>query len=111
MIDAPEPEGDIIPHPSLEAYAKQHTYEVCTWPMHYSDEMCMNWLRETKDTNVILYIGLMNGLTPIVTVGDHKAFIVVFKDKPKQSLPSYLNPSYNNTETEEKHLRDQKGSA
>jgi hypothetical protein len=43
--------------------------------MHYSDELCMDELRRNTDPNVILYIALMKGITPIVTIGDHKSFV------------------------------------
>lgn len=108
----PAPEYPILSNQQLDELQDLHLYEVVTWPMHYPDELCMKLLRNNPDPNVILFIALMNGITPIMTIGDHKSFIVDLtpKKKSNRSLPSYLNPSYNNTEQAEKHLRDQRGS-
>lgn len=108
----PAPEYPIVSNKQLDELQDLHLYEVVTWPMHYPDELCMRLLRQNSDPNVILFIAMMNGITPIMTIGDHKAFIVDLtpKKKSNRSLPSYLNPSYNNTKQAEKHLRDQRGS-
>jgi len=95
----------------LDDLQKNHQYEIVKWPMHYPDELCMKLLRVNPDPNVILYVAMMKGITPIVTIGDHKAFVADFT-KPKKSkrhLPKFHSPSYSNTKLEGKHLRDQKG--
>ena len=88
----PAPEYPIVRNKQLDELQKLHLYEVVTWPMHYPDEICMNMLRKNADPNVILFIALMNGITPIMTIGDHKAFIVDLtpKKKSNRSLPSYV---------------------
>ena len=108
----PAPEYPIVSNKQLDELQDLHLYEVVTWPMHYPDELCMRLLRQNSDPNVILFIAMMNGITPIMTICDHKAVIVDLtpKKKSNRSLPSYLNPSYNNTKQAEKHLRDQRGS-
>lgn len=108
----PAPEYPIVSNKQLDELQQLHLYEVVTWPMHYPDELCMKLLRKISDPNVIMFISLMNGITPIMTIGDHKAFIVDLtpKKKSNRSLPSYLNPSYNSTTQAEKNLQDQRGS-
>lgn len=108
----PAPQYPIVRNTQLDELAKLHLYEVCTWPAYYPDELCMRYLRANRDPNVILFIAQMNGITPIMTIGDHKAFIVDLSPKKKsnRSLPSYLIPSYNNTKQAEKHLQDQRDS-
>jgi hypothetical protein len=71
----PAPVYPMIRNELLNDLQQQHVYEIVTFPMHYPDELCMNELRRNTDPNVILYIALMKGITPIVTVGDHKAFV------------------------------------
>lgn len=109
----PAPIPPMIRNELLNQLAEQHQYEIVTWPAYYSDEQCMNMLRLNTDTNILFYIAMMNGITPIITVAGHKAFIADLskKEKSNRHLPEYLNPSYNNTEKEEKHLRDQRSSA
>ena len=108
----PAPEYPIVRNKQLDELQKLHLYEVVTWPAYYPDEICMNMLRSNADPNVILFVALMNGITPIMTIGDHKAFIADLtpKKKSNRSLPSYLTPSYSNTKQAEKHLQDQRDS-
>ena len=108
----PAPEYPIVRNKQLDELQKLHLYEVVTWPMHYPDEICMKMLRQNADPNVILFVALMNGITPIMTIGDHKSFIADLtpKKKANRSLPSYLNPSYSSTTQAEKHLQDQRDS-
>ena len=108
----PAPEYPIVRNKQLDELQKLHLYEVVTWPAYYPDEICMNMLRQNADPNVILFVALMNGITPIMTIGDHKAFIADLtpKKKSNRSLPSYLTPSYSNTKQAEKHLQDQRDS-
>ncbi len=94
----------------IDLLAEKHCYEICSWPMHYPDQLCMYLLRTNPDYGVVTYIALMKGITPIVTIGDHKSFIADFSppEKSKKRLPKFLIPSYNNIEKEEKHLRDRR---
>ena len=81
----PAPVYPMIRNELLDKFQNNHIYEIVTFPMHLPDEICMNELRGNTDPNVILYIALMKGITPIVTVGDHKAFVADFsKSKPKK---------------------------
>ena len=98
----------------LDDLQEKHCYEIVTWPMHYSDEQCMNMLRTNSDPNVVLYIALMGGITPIITVGGHKAFVADFtkhkkKSKFKQFQLKSQNPSYSSIGKAEKHHQDQRG--
>jgi hypothetical protein len=77
--------------------------------MHYSDELCMDELRRNTDPNVILYIALMKGITPIVTIGDHKSFVADLsppkKDKRRgRKLPKKLNDLRDKLENKLRHL-------
>lgn len=85
----PAPQYPIIRNELIDQFQKNHQYEIVTWPMHYPDELCMDYLRRNTNPNVILYIALMKGITPIVTIGDHKSFIVDFTEQPKSRLPRY----------------------
>ena len=80
----PAPEYPMVRNEQLDELQQNHIYEICAFPMHLPDEVCMNMLRANTDPNVILYVALMKGITPIVTVGDHKAFVADFS-KPKQT--------------------------
>jgi hypothetical protein len=78
--------------------------------MHYSDELCMDELRRNTDPNVILYIALMKGITPIVTIGDHKSFVADLsppkKDKRRgRKLPKKLNDLRDKLENKLRHKR------
>ena len=81
----PAPIYPMIRNEQLDELQDNHIYEICTWPAYYSDQQCMDSLRKNPDPNVVLYIALMKGITPIITVGDHKAFVADFsKSKPKK---------------------------
>tara|TARA_R110000796_G_scaffold72494_2_gene163812 strand:+ start:484 stop:840 length:357 start_codon:yes stop_codon:yes gene_type:complete len=84
-VHTPAPVYPMVRNEQLDELQKNHLYEICTWPAYYSDEYCMNSLRKNADPNVVLYIALMKGITPIVTIGDHKAFVADFsKPEPKK---------------------------
>lgn len=108
----PAPEKGVIRNRLIDELQEKHCYEIVTWPAYYPDEICMNMLRENTDPNVVLFIAMMKGITPIVTIGDHKSFIADFTEqkKPKRSLQSLQNPSYSSREQAEKHLRDRRDS-
>lgn len=65
----------------IEDMRKDQCHEILRFPMHLSDEQCMNQLRTNTDPNIILYIAMMKGVTPIVTVGQFKSFIASFAKK------------------------------
>jgi hypothetical protein len=54
------------------------------YPMVRNEQLDELQQNQNTDPNVILYVALMKGITPIVTVGDHKAFVADFS-KPKQT--------------------------
>lgn len=108
-VHTPSPEYPMLRNKDIDELADRHCYEIVTWPAYLPDEVCMDRLRRNTDPNVIMYVALMKGITPIVTIGDHKSFIADFSKKPKQRLPTFQTPSYNSIEQEEKHLRDQRG--
>lgn len=95
MLDehTPKEEYPMVRNEQLDKLQKNHIYEICTWPMHYSDQYCMNELRKNTDPNVIMYIALMKGITPIITIGDHKAFVADFSEpvigKKDRKLPRF----------------------
>jgi len=110
-VHTPAPVYPMIRNELLDDLQRQHVYEIVTFPMHYPDEMCMNELRKNTDPNVILYIALMKGITPIVTVGDHKAFVADMsppkKDKKKtRKLPKKINDLRDKLENKLRHKRD-----
>ena len=78
---------------TVEELAENHCYEVVRWGAYLTDRACLEQLRQNKDPNVILYIALMRGITPIMTIGQFKSFIVSFaeiKDKKQtRKIPSY----------------------
>lgn len=106
----PAPEYPMIKNDIIQRLADEHKYEVVTWPAYYPDHICMNMLRANTNQNVMMFVVMMKGITPIMTIGDHKAFIADLTFA-KQSLPMFQNPSCNSTEKAEKHLQDQRGSA
>ena len=77
----------------IEDLAKNHCYEVVRWGAYLTDRICLEQLRQNQDPNVILYIALMRGITPIMTIGQYKSFLVSFdeiKDKRQnRKIPSY----------------------
>tara|TARA_R110000823_G_scaffold63039_5_gene148900 strand:+ start:2230 stop:2571 length:342 start_codon:yes stop_codon:yes gene_type:complete len=107
----PAPVYPMIRNELLNDLQRQHVYEIVTFPMHYPDELCMNELRRNTDPNVILYIALMKGITPIVTVGDHKSFVADLS-KPKvtkknsRKLPRDRSEVREKLETNLKKKRD-----
>lgn len=102
----------IIRNETLNEMQKLHQYEIVKWPAYFSDEMCVNMLRMNTDPNVMLFIANNHGITPIVTIGGNKAFIVSFdkRERAKRHLPKYQSLSCNNIEPVEKRLRDQRDS-
>jgi|TARA_R110000803_G_scaffold30822_2_gene69183 hypothetical protein len=82
-----------IRNETVEELAENHCYEVVRWGAYLTDRACLEQLRQNKDPNVILYIALMRGITPIMTIGQFKSFIVSFaeiKDKKQtRKIPSY----------------------
>ena len=97
----------LIRNETLNMLAKKHQYEIRVFPMHWTDEMCVNDIRGSADHNLVTYVALMRGVIPILTIAGHKAFVADFS----QYLQSPQNPSCNSITKEEKHLRDQRGSA
>lgn len=80
----------------IEDLMRQHCYEIVRWPAYLSDDECMNRLRRNADPNVILYIALMKGITPITTIGQYKSFIASFDEwkkgkKDRKGLPKMLS--------------------
>jgi len=77
----------------VEDLAKNHCYEVVRCGAYLTDRICLEQLRQNTDPNVILYIALMRGITPIMTIGQFKSFIVSFDEikdkKQKRKIPSY----------------------
>tara|TARA_B110000438_G_scaffold295443_1_gene338443 strand:- start:821 stop:1147 length:327 start_codon:yes stop_codon:yes gene_type:complete len=77
----------------IEDLAKNHCYEIVRFSAHLPDNIVIKQLRQHTDPNVILYIALMRGITPIMTIGQFKSFIATFetiKDKKqKRKIPSY----------------------
>jgi hypothetical protein len=65
----------------IEDMRKDQCHEIVRFPMHLSDEQCMDLLRRNSNPNVITYIALMNGVTPIVTIGQFKSFVATFAKK------------------------------
>ncbi len=82
-VHTPAPVGPRIRNEQLDMLAKNHQYEIATWPAYFSDKQCMDRLRAlcNVNPNILLYVAMMKGITPIVTIGDHKAFIVDFTKK------------------------------
>jgi hypothetical protein len=52
----PAPEYPMVRNEQLDELQQNHIYEICTFPMHLPDEVCMNMLRANTDPNVILYV-------------------------------------------------------
>ena len=77
----------------VEELAKNHCYEIVRFSAHLPDNIVIKQLREHTDPNVILYIALMRGITPIMTIGQFKSFVATFevtKDKKqKRKIPKY----------------------
>ena len=92
-VHTPAPVYPMIRNEQLDELQENHLYEICTWPAYYSDEFCMNSLRRNSDPNVVLYVALMKGITPIVAVRDYKAFVADFSNptpkKKDRKLPRF----------------------
>lgn len=82
-----------IRNETIEELAENHCYEVVRWGAYLTDRICLEQLRQNSDPNVILYIALMRGITPIMTIGQFKSFIVSFEivkeKKQNRKIPSY----------------------
>lgn len=82
-----------IRNETIEELAENHCYEVVRWGAYLTDRICLEQLRQNTDPNVILYIALMRGITPIMTIGQFKSFIVSFEivkeKKQNRKIPSY----------------------
>ena len=94
-VHTPAPFEPKVPirNETIEELAENHCYEVVRWGAYLTDRICLEQLRENKDPNVILYIALMRGITPIMTIGQFKSFIVSFEivkeKKQTRKIPSY----------------------
>jgi len=79
----------------IDEMTEKHCYEIVRWGAYYSDEQCMNMLRTNGDPNVVTYIALMHGITPIVTIGQFKSFVASFvkveAKKNDRKLPKTLS--------------------
>ena len=77
----------------VEELAANHSYEIVREPAYLHDRVVLERIRASKDPNVILYIALMRGITPIMTIGQYKSFVASFdmekEQKDKRKIPSY----------------------
>lgn len=77
----------------VEELAANHCYEIVREPAYLPDRVVLERIRASKDPNVILYIALMRGITPIMTIGQYKSFVASFdmekKQKDKRKIPNY----------------------
>jgi hypothetical protein len=108
-VHTPAPVYPVIRNEQLDELQKLHIYEICIWPAYFSDQYCMNSLRQNSDPNVIMYIALMKGITPIITIGDHKAFVADFSEpvigKKDRKLPRFGSKIKNKEEDKLKSQR------
>lgn len=94
-VHTPAPFEPKVPirNETIEELAENHCYEVVRWGAYLTDRICLEQLRQNTDPNVILYIALMRGITPIMTIGQFKSFIVSFEivkeKKQNRKIPSY----------------------
>lgn len=94
-VHTPAPFEPKVPirNETIEELAENHCYEVVRWGAYLTDRICLEQLRQNTDPNVILYIALMRGITPIMTIGQFKSFIVSFEivkeKKQTRKIPSY----------------------
>ena len=94
-VHTPAPFEPKVPirNETIEELAENHCYEVVRWGAYLTDRICLEQLRQNSDPNVILYIALMRGITPIMTIGQFKSFIVSFEivkeKKQNRKIPSY----------------------
>lgn len=68
-------------HPEIEKLAKDGLYEIIKFPAYFPDKIVMDKIRANRDTNVMYYIALMNGIIPLVTLGNYKAFVANIRKK------------------------------
>jgi hypothetical protein len=71
-------------HPEIDKLAKQNIFEIVKYPAYFPDTMIMDMIRSNTDTHVIYYIALMNGIIPIVTLGNYKSFVADFSKRKKK---------------------------
>lgn len=105
----PAPLKGMIRNELLNELQAKHQYEIVIWPMHYPDELCMNLLRVNPDPNVIVYIALMKGITPIITVAGHKAFIADLSQRKPSKLQRLVKDDIN--KSAEKYLKDKRDAS
>lgn len=71
-------------HPEIDKLAKQNIFEIVKYPAYFPDTMVMDMIRGNTNTHVIYYIALMNGIIPIVTLGNYKSFVADFNKRKKK---------------------------
>lgn len=84
MQGSPSFRGPVQKNDIIEDLASKHCYEIVRWGAYFSDEQCMAKLRLVTDPNVLHYVAMMRGITPIITVGQFKSFVATF-EKPKKN--------------------------
>jgi len=95
----------------LDELMEKHQYEIKTFPIHYTDQMCIKEISESSDQSLIIYVAFMKGVIPILTIAGHKAFVIDLSEKePSKFQQLHPNPSYSNIDQVEKHLQDQRDS-
>ncbi len=90
MQGSPSFRGPVQRNTVIDDMAANHCYEIVRWPAYYSDEQCMNMLRHETNPNIIHYVAMMHGITPLITVGQFKSFVATFEQqkKNKRHLPT-----------------------
>lgn len=83
MKGSPTIYGPVMRNTIIDDLAEKHCYEVVRWPAYFSDEQCMAKLRLETSPNIIHYVAMMRGITPIITVGQFKSFVVTFEQQKK----------------------------
>jgi len=109
-VHTPAPEGPRVRNELIEELFKKHQYEIVTWPAYLPDQICMDKLRRNTNPEIVIYIAFMKGITPIVTIGDHKSFIADFnKEKElksnKRKLPKFKGNKEKELEKNAKNKR------
>lgn len=109
-VHTPAPEWPPVRNELIEELFKKHQYEIVTWPAYLPDEICMNRLRMITNPETVIYIAFMKGITPIVTIGDHKSFIADFNEierpkSKKRTLPKFKERTKQKLEEEAKKKR------
>ncbi len=89
MQGSPSYRGPVQRNTVIDDMAANHCYEIVRWPAYYSDAQCMNFLRHNTNPNVVHYVAMMHGITPLITVGQFKSFVATFEQqkKNKRHLP------------------------